>query len=1274
MNSYMSEEDIMIHVLNNLPSQYESIVEKMMSDISIMRIEDVREELQSKYRRLMKYADEKNEDNEHALIAGHPFKRKFKGKCNKCGIYGHKAIECRGTKTNQGDQQDSRKTGRFNGKCNYCGKIGHKEIVCRKKQREQGSGTANTARESIEEEMVLMCHEIENEVAEQSCMSALNQEKGISKFDKNTWIGDTGATSHMVTNADGLIEAEVIDEKIKIGNGQYMRATKKGKLPCVIQQTDGTETKCTIEVKVLPDLWCNLFSITAALRKGFSISNEGMKIVLKKGSTNLKFDRIGETVHGGYLIGINIIPRTTATNLAMFDKHKKIDVNYLHRQLGHAGEALIRSTAKVFNWSLKNTFHKCEDCATAKARQKNIGHSASNKSKTIGERLCIDISSVKERSFGGSKFWNLVVDEASDMKWSLFLKQKSDLGQRMISLLLEIHNKDKITIKNIRCDNAGENRSLQQLCAENPALSHINFEFTARDTPQQNGTVERAFATLYGRIRATNNCAKLPLALRNGLWTECAATCTTLDTILCHGSDNRSAYQKYYNKDPPFKHMLRVFGEVGIVKTAARIRNKLDPRGEPCIFIGYTKNHSSDTYRMLNLRTNHVILTRDIQWLNKLHHEYKNAPVPAPAPVQDNPPDDPDDDEDAISPGTTTPLPSIEPVPAPTPPPTLPPRAINELRRLETFFNPDVTDLLRQSEPDNPPENVQPADVQAGRERLNLMLEHLQGTAMTMMDVQDAYETVEIEPTKFEDAWNHPEPATRDKWRTAIKKELNSMTEKKVWKVIKIKNIPEGRKCIKHKWVFKIKRNGTFRARLVACGYSQVPGIDFQEIYAPVINDVSYRIILIIMIVMKLDAKIVDIETAFLHGDLDVEQYMERPKGLNAKDDEALLLLQSIYGLTQSARQFWKKICDTLMKIGFTKNQIDPCVLMKKTETSILIVGLYVDDMLCVGTNKDIEDMIKALNEHGFKVKVEDELKDYLSCEIKFNANKTKAWMCQPHLMKKMEQSFGGIIKEFQRYKTPGTPGYTAIRPKDETEMVKKEMRTLYRSGVGMLLFLVKHTRPDLSNPTRELSKNMDGATPAAMKELLRVIKFAIDTKDYGLKIEPNCEIEKELVWNIELFTDSDYAGDRETRVSVSGFILYVMGVAVMWRSRGQRSVTLSSSEAEYVALSEAVKEIKFVYQLLTCLGIKVKLPIIVRVDNVGAIFMSENVTSKGRTKHVDIRYHFVREFVEENFIKIIFVKTKENDADIFTKNVDSNTYETHMCKFMENKSWIESD
>jgi hypothetical protein len=150
------------------------------------------------------------------------------------------------------------------------------------------------------------------------------------------------------------------------------------------------------------------------------------------------------------------------------------------------------------------------------------------------------------------------------------------------------------------------------------------------------------------------------------------------------------------------------------------------------------------------------------------------------------------------------------------------------------------------------------------------------------------------------------------------------------------------------------------------------------------------------------------------------------------------------------------------------------------------------------------------------------------------------------------------------------------------------------------------------------------------------------------------------------VFCDSDWAGDSKTRISVTGFILYLMNVPVCWRSKSQKGITLSSTEAEYVVMSEAVKEVKFICNLLCDIGIEVELPIIVKTDNNGAMFMAQNRSSGVRTRHVDTRYHFVRENLDDGIIKIEFIKSIENQSDIFIKNVTQEIYERHVEKFLE--------
>jgi hypothetical protein len=192
----------------------------------------------------------------------------------------------------------------------------------------------------------------------------------------------------------------------------------------------------------------------------------------------------------------------------------------------------------------------------------------------------------------------------------------------------------------------------------------------------------------------------------------------------------------------------------------------------------------------------------------------------------------------------------------------------------------------------------------------------------------------------------------------------------------------------------------------------------------------------------------------------------------------------------------------------------------------------------------------------------------------------------------------------------------------------------------------------------------MDSVTWGAYNELLRVIKFVIDTKTFGLKVQPR--LDNNLGWYPKIFCDSNQAGNPETRVSVTGFIIYLLSVPICWRSKSQKGVTLLSTKAEYVAISKAIKELKFIYYLLSNLHIKVNLPILVKTDNIGAIFMSENALTVFRTWHVDTRYHFVQEFIEDGFINIKFIRSVENDSDLFTKNVNQKLYAKHTKKFLE--------
>ncbi len=234
------------------------------------------------------------------------------------------------------------------------------------------------------------------------------------------------------------------------------------------------------------------------------------------------------------------------------------------------------------------------------------------------------------------------------------------------------------------------------------------------------------------------------------------------------------------------------------------------------------------------------------------------------------------------------------------------------------------------------------------------------------------------------------------------------MNKQQLWHKVKRDKIPKGRHCVKCKWVFKIKRNGIFHACLVACGYSQIPGVDFSENYSPVVCDVTFRILILVLIVFSLKAKIVDMETAVLYGNIEEETFMECPPGMtDVKQNEVLALNKCIYGLVQAARQYHKKAVEVLHKIGFKGGDVNPCLFWKQYEKGVVFVEIYVDDNLIVGHPDAIEDTIEQLKKNGFVVKVENDLKYRLYCEIRFNSDRTKAWSGQPRLLANLERKFG---------------------------------------------------------------------------------------------------------------------------------------------------------------------------------------------------------------------------------------------------------------------------
>jgi hypothetical protein len=516
-------------------------------------------------------------------------------------------------------------------------------------------------------------------------------------------------------------------------------------------------------------------------------------------------------------------------------------------------------------------------------------------------------------------------------------------------------------------------------------------------------------------------------------------------------------------------------------------------------------------------------------------------------------------------------------------------------------------------------------------------------------------------------------------WWQAICTEFDNCESKKVWKIVHKSTVPKGRKIIGNRWVLSRKDDGRYRARTVAKGFSQIPGKDFQENHAPVVNDTTFHLILVLKIKHRLSSRQFDVVTAFLYGILEEELFMDMPEGYikylmkkypdmkyNA-DEYCLLLLRALYGLVQAARQWYKKITDIFATLNFYPSPADPCLFVykrKDNEPPAFII-LYVDDGAIIATEELIEKVLKALSK---LVEIKDlgKIKHFVGCHVIESPLDNTIYIHQPKLLKHLQEEFGKLANTSRCHNTPGAPKTVIMRPDKTDPVIDATRQSSFRSAVGMLLYLIKHSRPDLSNAVRELTKVLDGATEGHWLAMLRVVKYTLETKNYVLKIHPSMEQEG---YTIEAYSDSEYGGDRETRASVYGFITFFCGAPVSWKSKSNKSITLSTTEAEYFASSETAKEMMFIKNIIETIGElkRLEMPMTLRIDNTGAIYLANNQTTGQRTKHIDIRTHFVRNMINDGTIKTKFVKSADNHADLFTKNCPEDAFNLHSSIFMMN-------
>ena len=407
-----------------------------------------------------------------------------------------------------------------------------------------------------------------------------------------------------------------------------------------------------------------------------------------------------------------------------------------------------------------------------------------------------------------------------------------------------------IDVKYIRLDNSGENRSLQKECEKQNV--GIIFEFTAPGTPQQNSVVEMKIPTFMGRSRAMMIESGSSQQDKRKFWCEVISTATKLDNIMVRKDRTNPPYTLFYNDEPKYKKYLRSVGEMAVIAISdgKKMRSKLDTRGKTGIFVGYADDDAGNVYRFINIQMKKIILSRDIQWLNSFWKEYKKRKGDSKNLIDEFYSHDEDDQTQEES--------ETE--------------EIKESEKEETMNSGDGNNTEEQKKLGIVIQMIGARKEEFGwtrsqtKEMMSPRNKSMERAELTMEDwihetcLISAVTSGPTETKTFQEAWQSPVEEERQNWQIAIRKEIKSMINRGVWRKIDKMKIPENRRLIGNKWVFKVKRDGTYRARLVALGYSQIPGVDYTDNFAPVAHDVSFRIALARMMVEKLDSIVVDVK------------------------------------------------------------------------------------------------------------------------------------------------------------------------------------------------------------------------------------------------------------------------------------------------------------------------------------------------------------------------------------------------------------------------------
>jgi transposase InsO family protein len=887
-----------------------------------------------------------------------------------------------------------------------------------------------------------------------------------------------------------------------------------------------------------------------------------------------------------------------------------------------------------------------------------------NRATTYREIIYSDVHGPEKRTTGGNEWFITFIDDFSREIKVSFMKKKSDAPAKIKDFVAWVKNHRKAEVKTIQSDNGGE--YIAETLQEWLRANGIIHRRTVAHNPQQNGVAERRNRTLMERTRAFLFEADMP----DKFWGEAL-----------HHTEfvmNRSPTKLLQNKTPfeaatgikPDLTNLPLWGED--VWVHSRTRNKLAPRAEKAKWLGF--DHNSKGHRVL-MPNGTVKVKRDLRFvdhhldpqqlvldegetletLENVQHESdggKMTKTTAEHPIDvniedlqphgepvasddENDDSDEENDEDSIVDGGESPQ-----LPLERPKCTIvPSRYVRDIqsglgsasgRTGDTQLpkglrNANAAILDASDDPDDA-FKTSSDDIPASYENFAYLSASSTGVPRSLREA------------KKSEAW--PE------YKNAMDAEYSRLIEMKVWKLVEK---PAGANIVGCRWVYDLKRDAEgnpikYKARLVAQGFTQQEGIDYKEIYAPVMNRATMRLIINMANQQDWELKTFDVSTAFLYGEMEEDVYMRQPPEYEGKDKNLVCkLLKGLYRTKQGSRQWYKKVYEILVgKLGFTQSQSDHAVYFKYDGMYKVVLGTHVDDFLTAANTTASMDHFEADLRKHVKLSHAGEARSVLGMLVKRDRKRRTVSLSQPGYIGAILRQYG--MEDANGISTPMDPNVTlGSEHSPRTEREREEMLCVpYQEAIGSLMYAAHTTRPDILFAVMHLSQFCKDPGIAHWTAVKRIFRYLKHTQNYALMYG-------ETDSGLEGFTDADW-GSQFHRHSVSGYFWMLNGGAISFRSKTQKVVALSSTEAEYIGTTDAAKEGIWLRTLISEVYSKIKGPTLLHCDNQSAITLAKNPAYHARTKHIDIRFHFIREAVANGHFILEYCPTNDMPADALTK------------------------